>query len=220
MLTRYRDKWREYGPLLMAKIEENITRFNVEAEEPKVIDDSAPLASTPPRASSLTASKSPPIATTTTTVSGDVAENLKFIRELLALPIFSQSPPFTIQRLAELVQNPLQYHTHPVKYLRAVERCVNVSSSLDDYPVCETEHQREEKDPMEMSVMNGGVPLYSPIAWLTPESAPNAEVPQDEVLEQEQEMQITTPTGEESVQIHSPAAGIMPLDAVDVGPVE
>jgi hypothetical protein len=39
------------------------------------------------------------------------------------------SAPFTIQRLSELACQPPQYYRQPLKYLRAIERCVKVWSS-------------------------------------------------------------------------------------------
>ena len=39
------------------------------------------------------------------------------------------SAPFTIQRLSELAYQPPQYYRQPLKYLRAIERCVKVWSS-------------------------------------------------------------------------------------------
>jgi hypothetical protein len=41
------------------------------------------------------------------------------------------SAPFTIQRLSELAWKPPKYYRQPIKYLRAIERCVKIWSSQD-----------------------------------------------------------------------------------------
>ena len=48
---------------------------------------------------------------------------------------FSTAPPHTVQRLAELLQKPNQhYHSLP-KFLRAVQRVISVSSTIDQFPL-------------------------------------------------------------------------------------
>ncbi|KAG0233472.1 hypothetical protein BGW42_007429 [Actinomortierella wolfii] len=54
----------------------------------------------------------------------------KRICELLAA--FS-SPPFTIQRICELLLDPTAHHTLVTKYLRAVEKVLNITSSIDEF---------------------------------------------------------------------------------------
>lgn len=53
---------------------------------------------------------------------------------------FPVSPPFTIQRLAELVVNPTAYYPtdQPQKYLAALERVLSVSSGCDDFERLDT----------------------------------------------------------------------------------
>ncbi|KAI7239194.1 hypothetical protein KC330_g2023 [Hortaea werneckii] len=48
---------------------------------------------------------------------------------------FPQSPPHTIQRLAELVLEPKKYYRFLPSYLRALDRVVSVSSPLSDFPL-------------------------------------------------------------------------------------
>ncbi|CAI2168420.1 18071_t:CDS:2 [Funneliformis geosporum] len=43
-------------------------------------------------------------------------------------------PPFTIQRLSELIIKPYQHHKTLIKWLRAVEKVLTVQSSMDMYP--------------------------------------------------------------------------------------
>ncbi|RUS19407.1 protein phosphatase 4 core regulatory subunit R2 [Endogone sp. FLAS-F59071] len=45
-----------------------------------------------------------------------------------------QGPPFTIQRLCELLTKPTEHHKTMIKYLRAMEKVVMVTSSFDEFP--------------------------------------------------------------------------------------
>ncbi|CAI2170915.1 7064_t:CDS:2, partial [Funneliformis geosporum] len=45
-----------------------------------------------------------------------------------------ERPPFTIQRLSELIIKPYQHHKTLIKWLRAVEKVLTVQSSMDMYP--------------------------------------------------------------------------------------
>ena len=217
-----RDKWRDSRAEVVAKIEENIGKFNVQREAPKVIDDSAPLDSISLQSSSIPAqSKSQPPSTTPSPAaaeqSKEVSNVLKSIQDLLNGCEFAESPPFTGQRLAELILNPLKYHSHSIKYLRAVERCVNVTTTMQDYPPVEG----EAASVGDVETKGPGTALYSPIPWLIPENTPTAEesgVSQGELLVQEQEMQSVKPNEDEILPVHSPAAGVLPVDAVDIGP--
>ncbi|KAK4539729.1 hypothetical protein LTR36_010382 [Oleoguttula mirabilis] len=58
---------------------------------------------------------------------------------------FSQSPPYTIQRLAELVLHPKRHYRFLPAYLRALDRIVSVSSPISDFPL-----------PMLQRPVNGG----------------------------------------------------------------
>ncbi|KAH6918959.1 PPP4R2-domain-containing protein, partial [Coprinopsis sp. MPI-PUGE-AT-0042] len=51
------------------------------------------------------------------------------------LDAFDDNPPFTIQRLAELLLDPKAYYNSVGKYLRAVEKTLLVTSTIDAYPV-------------------------------------------------------------------------------------
>lgn len=48
---------------------------------------------------------------------------------------FAESPPYTIQRLAELVLRPKRHYRFLPAYLRALDRIVSVSSPLTDFPL-------------------------------------------------------------------------------------
>ncbi|KAK5261257.1 hypothetical protein LTR40_002564 [Exophiala xenobiotica] len=51
---------------------------------------------------------------------------------------FSEKPPHTIQRLAELVLYPTKHHKTLPAWLRALDRVVSVSSSADIFPLSDT----------------------------------------------------------------------------------
>ncbi|KAK5132150.1 hypothetical protein LTR08_000307 [Meristemomyces frigidus] len=48
---------------------------------------------------------------------------------------FAHSPPYTIQRLAELVLHPTKHYRFLPAYLRALDRIVSVSSPVGDFPL-------------------------------------------------------------------------------------
>lgn len=48
---------------------------------------------------------------------------------------FANSPPYTIQRLAELVLEPRRHYRFLPAYLRALDRVVSVSSPISDFPL-------------------------------------------------------------------------------------
>lgn len=48
---------------------------------------------------------------------------------------FAHSPPYTIQRLAELVLHPKRHYRFLPAYLRALDRIVSVSSPVSDFPL-------------------------------------------------------------------------------------
>ncbi|WPH04922.1 Hypothetical protein R9X50_00781900 [Acrodontium crateriforme] len=48
---------------------------------------------------------------------------------------FAQSPPYTIQRLAEMVLHPAHHYRFLPAYLRAIDRIVSVSSPVSNFPL-------------------------------------------------------------------------------------
>lgn len=112
---------------------------------------------------------------------------------------FPDSPPFTVQRLAELLVNPTEFYPsdQPQKFLSALERVLSVSSTIEDFEKLDTaelikESQISQKfseenelmgdDDENYSLNNGGaksssllsqatsVVVMSPIPWATPET--------------------------------------------------
>ncbi|KAK9469834.1 protein phosphatase 4 core regulatory subunit R2 [Lipomyces arxii] len=71
-----------------------------------------------------------------------------------AVDSFTSDPPFTIQRLAELVKEPNRYYKDRTKFLRAVERIIGVESGVGEFARAFDNHSTAE----------GGVVL-SPIPW-------------------------------------------------------
>jgi hypothetical protein len=48
---------------------------------------------------------------------------------------FSLQPPYTVQRLAEMILRPHQFYRHLPAYLRALDRVISVSSSSAEFPL-------------------------------------------------------------------------------------
>lgn len=101
---------------------------------------------------------------------------------------FSQSPPYTIQRLAELVLHPKKHYRFLPAYLRALDRVVSVSSPVSDFPLPTLQHAALNGGFLtngDSSQVNGntargelgsdeslGGALLTPIPWLrTPNNA-------------------------------------------------
>ncbi|PSK49432.1 Serine/threonine-protein phosphatase 4 regulatory subunit 2 [Elsinoe australis] len=88
---------------------------------------------------------------------------------------FAKSPPYTVQRLAELVLNPRKHYRHLPSFLNALDRIVSVSSSTTAFPLL---HQSTTTNGMlfqngEDEQANGvtgdeglGGALLTPIPWL------------------------------------------------------
>jgi len=90
---------------------------------------------------------------------------LQYITETLESSDFETSPPFTIQRLAEIVHQPFAHYTRLEKYLRAVERVVSVTSTVQDYPTT--------KDEPAVDILA----LFSPIPWLKSDGGNSTDAP-------------------------------------------
>ncbi|KAK6431719.1 hypothetical protein LTR95_012119 [Oleoguttula sp. CCFEE 5521] len=83
----------------------------------------------------------PPTTSRSSSISGDLTP---LPPDLLAIYNFSthllqrdfaHSPPYTLQRLAELVLHPRQHYTRLSPFLRALDRIISVSSPLSDFPL-------------------------------------------------------------------------------------
>ncbi|KAL5511159.1 hypothetical protein ACEPAH_4374 [Sanghuangporus vaninii] len=81
---------------------------------------------------------------------------------------FEGNPPFTIQRLCELMVRPRQHFKYAGKYLRAVERALLVTSTIDAFPVVSAEENDASSSPFMSigSLREATTPLFSPIPFL------------------------------------------------------
>ncbi|KAL5489825.1 hypothetical protein ACEPAI_4657 [Sanghuangporus weigelae] len=81
---------------------------------------------------------------------------------------FEGSPPFSIQRLCELAIRPRQHFKYAGKYLRAVERALLVTSTIDAFPVVSADENDASSSPFMSigSLREATTPLFSPIPFL------------------------------------------------------
>lgn len=81
-----------------------------------------------------------------------------------------RSPPFTIQRLCELCIQPKTHYTSVGKYLRAVEKSILVTSTVDSFPpLTEAEIHSAGRSAITLgSTLQSApsTPLFSPIPFL------------------------------------------------------
>jgi len=68
------------------------------------------------------------------TLPPDLLSSYQFSAHLLSTA-FAHSPPYTIQRLAELILYPRKHYRFLPAYLRALDRVVSVSSPVSDFPL-------------------------------------------------------------------------------------
>lgn len=89
---------------------------------------------------------------------------------------FENQPPFTIQRLAELVINPAQYHHTLPKYISALKRVLAVTATRDAFPARAGE---EEEDVLsdELSAHEVGTEVTNGTSGVTPRSRKATPVP-------------------------------------------
>ncbi|KAK9447063.1 uncharacterized protein V1518DRAFT_422120 [Limtongia smithiae] len=108
---------------------------------------------------------------------------------------FPHAPPFTIQRLAELALHPNQHYapTARDKYIRALERVVDVESTVGEFAFGATgttgagSRMEEEMgtigalaEEVSSSRRNSAEAILSPISWLVDTGTPPPETPFEE----------------------------------------
>lgn len=80
---------------------------------------------------------------------------------------FSIAPPHTVQRLAELLQRPNEHYRSLSKFLRAIQRVISVSSTVDQFPLPSAV---ESQSPGMLNILGSdeslGGALLTPISWL------------------------------------------------------
>lgn len=149
---------------------------------------------------------------------------------------FTTSPPYTIQRIAELVLDPKKHYSNLEKFLRALQKSTSVTSNISNFPLPYNEVEAASLASIALGSHAedslGGARL-TPIPWLEPTQLtagflegengthtvrPDAGgISQGELLRQEQELNIVPAnqlTPEEG-QVHEGPPGI---GAEDVGP--
>ena len=77
---------------------------------------------------------------------------------------FDASPPFTIQRLAELCSAPRAHYAAAGKYLRALERAILVTSGTDAFPALPVEARAplRPEDEIGAAMPSAGAALSTP----------------------------------------------------------
>lgn len=113
------------------------------------------------------------------TLPPDLLSSYQFSTRLLQTS-FAHSPPYTVQRLAELVLYPRKHYRFLPAYLRALDRIVSVSSPVSDFPLPtgvtgsnngvlingDANHNgAQERDGLGSDESLGGA-LLTPIPWL------------------------------------------------------
>ncbi|TKY90678.1 hypothetical protein EX895_000676 [Sporisorium graminicola] len=79
-------------------------------------------------------SKRPPVATSTTPLSpSELATHTTTLYSMLE--DFDVQPPFTIQRLCELVVAPTVHYNSARKWIAALKRCLSVTATRDAFPI-------------------------------------------------------------------------------------
>ncbi|KAG5361368.1 Serine/threonine-protein phosphatase 4 regulatory subunit 2 [Yarrowia sp. C11] len=107
----------------------------------------------------------------------EAQEQISRIVSLLDAPQFHSSPPFTMQRMAELLTEPFKYYpqNQQAKFLRALERVLLVSSSIDDYGAVSVDiHDVPTVEDGEKIKPDTGIVL-TPIPWISEEDTAKLE---------------------------------------------
>ncbi|KAL2260807.1 hypothetical protein VTK26DRAFT_5105 [Humicola hyalothermophila] len=131
---------------------------------------SSPRASTAPASTGGGSSSAPTLPSLPEPIADMLEEVLSVLRTN-----FTQYPPHTIQRLAELVLEPRRHYRNVVPYLHALDRVVHVTSGANIYPLPPA---LPEIGSMSLSSATGagntigsdealGGALLTPIPWLT-----------------------------------------------------
>ncbi|KAJ2817538.1 hypothetical protein IWW50_006135 [Coemansia erecta] len=197
-------------------------------------------------------SQTPAVAATTTDSSASLAQETNGhgadpthdIRDLedrisYSLHTFDEAP-FTIQRIAELLAWPERHYRNVLKFLRAVERVVYVTSTVDEFPPCMQNDGAEEaqNDCETQSASNGATATPSTMFSLV---ASQKEEPSSQQTDKgadpaalsarsesagsdnsgtrqpEDDSQLSSDATDKAKWAATSAPGIPPLDASDTG---
>lgn len=104
-------------------------------------------------------------------LSSEIINMIASIKETL-ITTFATAPPHTVQRLAELFQKPNEHYRSLPKFLRAVQRVISVSSTIDQFPLpSAVEHPITGLLNALGSDESLGGALLTPISWLRIDAA-------------------------------------------------
>ncbi|PPQ70278.1 hypothetical protein CVT24_000841 [Panaeolus cyanescens] len=165
--------WDKLRDIIKLKIEKNITLFLTTTQKPptpspylavNTDDGGLKLPPFPPRKPGQHRGRDSPATYMT-------EEEANTLKDAIFQQLDSfEGPPFTIQRLCELCLNPKMHYKSVGKYLRAVDKSIFVTSTIDSFPpLTQTELQSAGRS----AIMLGSTlqsapstPLFSPIPFL------------------------------------------------------
>ncbi|KAJ5496090.1 hypothetical protein N7539_001206 [Penicillium diatomitis] len=151
----------------------------------RVATDSVPL--NDPISTSQSASE--PLETTGTETTGTLPPPLALLLRSTRSSIqtfFTEKPPHTVQRLAELILHPSAHYKSLPAYLRAVDRVISVTSGADVFPLSASNNTKDQANGITPNSLNSagafstadyasalgsdeslGGALLTPIPWLS-----------------------------------------------------
>ncbi|KAF6764842.1 PPP4R2-domain-containing protein [Ephemerocybe angulata] len=128
--------WDELRQIIRTKLEQNVSQYNLTPPPPPPPFNATPsthgglrLPPFPPKKLSQLHMYDPPLSYMN---EEQVKDALQAVFD--QLESFDEGPPFTIQRLCELLLDPKRHYKSVGKYLRAVEKSILVTSSHNSFP--------------------------------------------------------------------------------------
>ncbi|ODQ55852.1 hypothetical protein SAICODRAFT_33193 [Saitoella complicata NRRL Y-17804] len=190
--------WPEFSRTLLARLEENIGAFappSIPRPEGASESAAAPVQGDSPKASL------PP-------------DLQALLSRLISVIERFTGPPFTVQRIAELIARPREHYTDVGKYLRALERNLSVTSTIDAFPLLPIEPTNDVPRFTDGS-STSGVALTA-IPWTSATAMPNSNgtpTPMETI-----HSSLAENANDAAAGPHHPPEGAMPVDASDIGP--
>ncbi|KAJ2847715.1 hypothetical protein IWW36_003711 [Coemansia brasiliensis] len=138
--------------------------IDAKPQDVEATEDSKEATQTPPASAAAESTSSSGLAPLATETNGYMEERARDIGDLedrisYSLHSFDEAP-FTIQRIAELLTWPERHYRNVLKFLRAVERVVYVTSTVEEFPTSmhndEARSSKEEATSGEKSECVGG----------------------------------------------------------------
>ncbi|BFZ64041.1 hypothetical protein YB2330_005179 [Saitoella coloradoensis] len=195
---KFDGSWPEFSRSLLARLEENTGAFappsiprpgGASESAAAPVQGDSPKASLPPDLQAL-------------------------LSRLISVIQRFTGPPFTVQRIAELIARPREHYSDIGKYLRALERNLSVTSAIDAFPLLPIEPSNDVPRFTDGS-STSGIAL-TPIAWTSATAMPSSNGTPSP-------MEIADLSHAEKANVaaagpHHPPEGAMPVDASDIGP--